>query len=664
MAVGVIFFGVVFNVHSSFAQAPPAPDGFGLEPLAAAGLSRTDIRLIIAQIIRAVLGLLGIIALVLILYAGYLIMTSEGNEEKIADGKRILTNATIGLAIILSSFAIVQFIISALGRASGIISEEGGGSQAINTFAGSGALGRIIKDHYPFRGDRGVNRNTKISVTFREPIDAASVIEDSNQSGAFGDCVTPAGRLFNWDSDCDRLKKNAVQIFVAPENQRIAPALLDAHALTVPAERQVGSILTFVFHLAAPLGNDRAEVQHTVKLAGDIKKADGRASAFANERGGYYAWDFYTSTQFDYVPPAVSDLFPGRDEGGIQERVPRNAIVQIGFSEPVDPTTVQGPTSPTSDFTTIVFGDSAVRGEWKIVNGNRTVEFRPAEACGVNSCGETIYCLPRPDAGADARPETALIRTAVLIGLSGLEQFQAQPFTGVADMAGNALDGGRPSGRVPDGVSQGRPAIVNLHGVDTAELSADNHFWRFLIEDKIKRATPAVREVRPIIDQEDIPRRAPVSIIFSDRMWAATLDAVALEEFGLPGAGAIDPMWHSMRSKVENDRTVAEVYHREFGPNNEDAYYFPSIPSAVKNAYQNCLYPGRGPKRDSRNVPQTECRYAETDDGVLVSGTDLDCVPVTRRDAEDSGCLQTSRLGAWLQPNVDSCLGIMRDVSR
>src|SRR3989338_4686883 len=87
-----------------------AQDTFGLQPVEQnIGLASTDIRLIIARIIRAVLGLLGIIAVSLMIYAGYTIMTSGGNEEKVTQGKKIMINAVIGLVIILSAFAIVQF---------------------------------------------------------------------------------------------------------------------------------------------------------------------------------------------------------------------------------------------------------------------------------------------------------------------------------------------------------------------------------------------------------------------------------------------------------------------------------------------------------------------------------------------------------------------------
>ncbi len=78
-----------------------------------------DIRVTVMKIIRATLGLLGIVAVSLMLYAGFTWMTSEGSEEKIGTAKKIMVNAGIGLAIILSSFAIVQFVINGLLQANG-----------------------------------------------------------------------------------------------------------------------------------------------------------------------------------------------------------------------------------------------------------------------------------------------------------------------------------------------------------------------------------------------------------------------------------------------------------------------------------------------------------------------------------------------------------------
>ncbi|MFZ2979174.1 MAG: LamG-like jellyroll fold domain-containing protein, partial [Candidatus Magasanikiibacteriota bacterium] len=83
-------------------------------------LAGTDIRVIVVKIIRALLGLLGIIALVIVLYGGYVYMTSGGNEEEIGKAKKILINGVIGLIIIFSAFAIVQFVLNKLADATGL----------------------------------------------------------------------------------------------------------------------------------------------------------------------------------------------------------------------------------------------------------------------------------------------------------------------------------------------------------------------------------------------------------------------------------------------------------------------------------------------------------------------------------------------------------------
>ena len=67
-------------------------------------LGDEDPRTIIAKLINVALGFLGIIAVVLIIYAGWLWMSSAGNPEVIGRAKKVLTNAVIGLIIILAAF--------------------------------------------------------------------------------------------------------------------------------------------------------------------------------------------------------------------------------------------------------------------------------------------------------------------------------------------------------------------------------------------------------------------------------------------------------------------------------------------------------------------------------------------------------------------------------
>src|SRR3989344_3740772 len=94
-----------------------AQDRFGLETAAEVGLPQSDLRVAIVNIIRWALGFLGLIAVIIIMYGGYLWLTAGGDAKKIDKAKRLLISAVIGLIIILSAFVIASFIIRSLQRA-------------------------------------------------------------------------------------------------------------------------------------------------------------------------------------------------------------------------------------------------------------------------------------------------------------------------------------------------------------------------------------------------------------------------------------------------------------------------------------------------------------------------------------------------------------------
>ncbi|MEK7203205.1 MAG: hypothetical protein AAB653_02705, partial [Patescibacteria group bacterium] len=175
VAIGTFLFLVVFLLIL-IAPNVRAEVNAGLNYAEQIGLSGQDIRITIAKIIRTVIGFLGIIAVGLIIYAGWLWMSSEGDEEKVNKAKLILKNAVIGLIIILSSFAIVSFVLNKLTGGAGGVEWFGGG----NGGGGGGfsvTLGNsIIESHYPSRNQKDVPRNTKIVITFKEPIKPDSII--------------------------------------------------------------------------------------------------------------------------------------------------------------------------------------------------------------------------------------------------------------------------------------------------------------------------------------------------------------------------------------------------------------------------------------------------------------------------------------------------------
>ncbi len=84
---------------------------------AVTGLGNADPREMAGSVINIMLGFLGIIALVIILLGGFKWMTAAGNEDKVAEAKKLIGAGIIGLVVILAAYAIAQFVIAALYNA-------------------------------------------------------------------------------------------------------------------------------------------------------------------------------------------------------------------------------------------------------------------------------------------------------------------------------------------------------------------------------------------------------------------------------------------------------------------------------------------------------------------------------------------------------------------
>ncbi|MFA4833730.1 MAG: hypothetical protein WC619_02675 [Patescibacteria group bacterium] len=74
---------------------------------------------ILAVVIQAFLGLLGVIFLVLMITAGYKWMTASGNEEKMTEAKETIWRAVIGLIITVSAYAITYFVFNSMNWVGG-----------------------------------------------------------------------------------------------------------------------------------------------------------------------------------------------------------------------------------------------------------------------------------------------------------------------------------------------------------------------------------------------------------------------------------------------------------------------------------------------------------------------------------------------------------------
>lgn len=75
--------------------------------------------LIIATLIQALLGIVGAGALLMFIWGGFHMIFSGGNEETIKKGRTILIWAVVGLLVVLSSYAVLNYLFTILKVASG-----------------------------------------------------------------------------------------------------------------------------------------------------------------------------------------------------------------------------------------------------------------------------------------------------------------------------------------------------------------------------------------------------------------------------------------------------------------------------------------------------------------------------------------------------------------
>lgn len=69
---------------------------------------------LVNNVIKGVLGLVGAVALVMIVIGGITWMTSAGNADRVRRGKDTLLWAILGLIIIFVSYAVINFVFTAL----------------------------------------------------------------------------------------------------------------------------------------------------------------------------------------------------------------------------------------------------------------------------------------------------------------------------------------------------------------------------------------------------------------------------------------------------------------------------------------------------------------------------------------------------------------------
>jgi hypothetical protein len=319
----ILVFAVFLTVN--FASAQPLDTGQE-EVDEVIALEDPDPRMVAARIVQIALGFLGILALALIIYAGYIWMTAAGNSERVEKAKGILKNAIIGLLIILSAFGIVSFILSQLTGTTtpgGTDSGPGGGIGG-----GSGALGSCsLESVYPEPNQKEVPRNTSIIFTFRKEVDSSTVCNVAEGGQCDGENIRTDGRIKIYKSETD------------PED--------DSNWVTDVSVYETDNHKTFVLVPDEYLGSPSEFIWYAVYLSNDIRERDEDKGVFTDCKADYYNWQFEVSNEIDLTPPQVKEkgVFPPFDNERDDASTTQEAQIASGGIDLEDQPRVYSPAS-------------------------------------------------------------------------------------------------------------------------------------------------------------------------------------------------------------------------------------------------------------------------------------------------------------------------------
>lgn len=102
-----LFFGTAF---AQGIKSIDGPLGRVITPTGFEG--KKDIAPIVGTAINLVLSLVGLIFLILMVYAGILWMTARGEESQVEKAQRIIKASMIGLFVVVSAYAITFLVMS------------------------------------------------------------------------------------------------------------------------------------------------------------------------------------------------------------------------------------------------------------------------------------------------------------------------------------------------------------------------------------------------------------------------------------------------------------------------------------------------------------------------------------------------------------------------
>jgi hypothetical protein len=263
------------------------------------GLSDSDPRIVGANLIRIFLGFLGLVAVALILYAGWVYMKSQGNAEQIEKSKNILKSATIGLLIILSAFAIVTFILSSILKSTG--GDQFNGSDVLpggGWFDGEFTLHMVGSE--PTAGEMNVFRDQAMILSFNLQLSreiATSSFFELNKVAEYS--LTKFETEIGTDTASSTANSGPVAITVATSSDMTSVIIKASSS----CEYSNGVSTTTYQNCLSPWSKYHLKIKDTV-VSLNGKPLDCNATDHLCE------FDFYTNDSFGEGRPVIRSITP------------------------------------------------------------------------------------------------------------------------------------------------------------------------------------------------------------------------------------------------------------------------------------------------------------------------------------------------------------------
>ena len=111
--VNFLVFLLIASPIAALAQA-------GLVPCNGVDCNTCDIILLVNGLISFLVTMLSIIAVIVMVYTGFLMVTSGGDETKWTAAKGYFTNVVIGIVLVLAAWLIVDTLLGMLTKQGGL----------------------------------------------------------------------------------------------------------------------------------------------------------------------------------------------------------------------------------------------------------------------------------------------------------------------------------------------------------------------------------------------------------------------------------------------------------------------------------------------------------------------------------------------------------------